>query len=247
MDSSGDGTISGQEFKNGMARMSDCTSFQMLCMLLMSINSIKSLIHNLVPATSTEPCQMSKASDASDWKDEGVSFPDGSGKDIAGEQPKGLISGHCTSFGMHALQATPTERTIRKASDVSDSGYKEVPYPLCLKKDLATLRQELQEMKVDLSSKINNLKLVSSPLEGFHQISSTVDNMPVWVLLSATGERLPTVEERSKTLSGKGTAEVKNPTKQSRTEDLLNAMDTCVESSGMSPTTHDIFVVVNEV
>jgi len=76
IDSSGDGSISGQEFKNGMSRMTECTPFQMLCILLTSINSLKSKIHQ----HSTEP---RKASDASDWIDEGVFSPDGLKKDIA--------------------------------------------------------------------------------------------------------------------------------------------------------------------
>merc|ERR1719240_612432 len=143
---------------------------------------------------------------------------------------------------MHELKATSAESAIRKASNVSDSGYKEVPYPDCLKKDLATLRMELQDMKVDLTSRINNLKLVSSPLEGFHQISSTVDKVPIWVPFPPTGERLPTVGERSKSLTsggctsyGNGAAEVTNAAKHYRTGDVPNTTDQCVEDSGMNP------------
>merc|ERR1712137_1143697 len=96
MDPDGDGSVSVREFKSGMGRLVECNPFRSLCILLTSINSLKSLVKEL-KATTTEPC------------------------------------------------------TIRDASDIPDLKDDEQTSLHCLKNDLAILRMEMQDMKVDFT------------------------------------------------------------------------------------------------
>jgi len=151
---------------------------------------------------------------------------------------------------VNELKATSAAGTIRKNSNVS--ALEEVASPDCLRKDLAILRRELQDMKAALTSKINNLSLLLRPVETLHQSSPTVGNMPVWVPLPPTGKGVTTVGKRSKSLTSegctsRGTAEEKNAVKQLSSEDAPNTTEKSVEDSGMNPSTHDIFVLVNDV
>jgi len=145
-----------------------------------------------------------------------------------------LTSIHSLKSQVRELKATSLGHTINKAPHVSDLENKEVPSPHCLEKDWTAVRMELEDMKVDFTSRINNLLQLLSPGEALHQSSST----PVWVPLPTTSERLPTVSEGAKSLTsegcasyGKGAAEVKNAAKQQLIENVPNIMDQSVTES----------------
>jgi len=159
MDSDGDGSVSVREFKSGMGRLVECNPFRSLCILLTSINSLKSLVKEEYKATLTEPC------------------------------------------------------TVRNASDISDLKDDQETSPHCLKQDLAILRREMQDMKVDLTSNLNNLFLLLSPVEGFRQNSSTA-NMPVWV-------PLPSDVKKASNISDLQNEEVQVPFPAEQQEDLV--------------------------
>jgi len=85
----------------------------------------------------------------------------------------------------------PTEmHPTKNLSDFSESKDREKFFPGCFKEDLAVLRLELQEMKAELSSKINNLFWVSCPSETrSHRLLVADDQIPHWTPLPTDGEQ----------------------------------------------------------
>merc|ERR1712137_144375 len=87
--------------------------------------------------------------------------------------------------------ATASVNYLKDSSELKGMG---APLPECLKKDLAVLLTELQEMKAEFSSKLNNLLLVSCPAETqSYQLLAPGNKIPVWRPLPTAAEGINSV------------------------------------------------------
>jgi len=94
-------------------------------------------------------------------------------------------------FSHEKAHEEPTEApATTDLSDFSKLKCKEGAFPDCLKKDIAVLRLELQEMKALFSSKLNKMVWVSCPDETqLHRLLASGEQMPIWIPLPIAGDQ----------------------------------------------------------